>query len=506
MGDFMAGEIYSMLIDGSAFTDGEGNAMAALTSGFTISTAPLIKFMKVGTKHFDYSFFNGERYGSAACVSPSNEVFMVGGKNGTAGATTLLNDVWKLATNRAINCASSYGPKTDCSATTCTGGALGTSSATKTIWRAPSASGTKCMSSTGSMTMLGQIVATRTENCPCPTCATPPDGSLVANILDGGLYLNTSYTPVSVGGSLALNCGVGYTSNGSSFSCVFSSEYEGVFATPYPTCLQCADPTCGEVVPTTTTTAGPVTTKAPAPPPATSAAAGPATENITVYTLKASLVLDFGRLPENVTAAELAADTTFVANVASSIAVGLGVDPSKITITKIEVISRRRLSEVALRQLQGPKLKIEYEMITTSLAEATLVEETLADPTKSATFGAAFTAALVEKEAASGRVVELKEVVASPATVTSETKLVVIGATPAPATPAPTPATPTPSPSAPTPTPASVAPTPSPTPSEESEEEEGDNGAVIGGAVGGVVGLGVLGGAAYMYKKKSAQE
>merc|ERR1719335_1368218 len=111
--DFMAGEIYSMLIDGSAFTDVQGNAMAALTSGFTISTAPIIKFAKVGTKHWDsYSFFNGERYGSAACVSPSNEVFMVGGKNATAGATALLNDVWKLATNRAINCASSYGPKT----------------------------------------------------------------------------------------------------------------------------------------------------------------------------------------------------------------------------------------------------------------------------------------------------------------------------------------------------------------------------------------------------------
>merc|ERR1712054_199728 len=105
------------------------------------------------------------------------------------------------------------------------------------------------MPSTGSMTMLGQIVATRTENCPCPTCATPPDGSLVANILDGGLYLNTSYTPVSVGGSLALNCGVGYTSNGSSFSCVFSSEYAGVFATPFPTC----DP----IITTTTTTARP---------------------------------------------------------------------------------------------------------------------------------------------------------------------------------------------------------------------------------------------------------
>merc|ERR1711959_270432 len=78
--DLMAGEIYSMLIDGAAFTDAQGNAMAALTTGFTISTAPIIKFAKVGTKHWDsYSFFNGERYGAAACVSPSNEVFMVGG-------------------------------------------------------------------------------------------------------------------------------------------------------------------------------------------------------------------------------------------------------------------------------------------------------------------------------------------------------------------------------------------------------------------------------------------
>merc|ERR1711988_1089450 len=195
--DFMAGEIYSMLIDGSAFTDGEGNAMAALTSGFTISTAPLIKFMKVGTKHFDsYSFFNGERYGSAACVSPSNEVFMVGGKNGTAGSTALLNDVWKLATNRDINCGSAYGPKSACSATTCSGGALGTSTATRTIWRIPSAGGLKCMTSSGvAKTMMGQLVGTRTVDCPCPTCATPPAGGLVANILDNGTYLSTGYTP-----------------------------------------------------------------------------------------------------------------------------------------------------------------------------------------------------------------------------------------------------------------------------------------------------------------------
>merc|ERR1712139_512063 len=101
------------------------------------------------------------------------------------------------------------------------------------------------------MTMLGQVVTSRTENCPCPTCATAPDGSLVANILSEDL--STGYTPVSVGGSLALQCGIGYTANGSSFSCVYSTPYAGVFATPYPTC---------EPDVTTTTTAAPATTAA----------------------------------------------------------------------------------------------------------------------------------------------------------------------------------------------------------------------------------------------------
>merc|ERR1711904_536229 len=408
--DFMAGEIYSMLIDGSAFTDVQGNAMAALTSGFTISTAPIIKFGKVGTKHWDsYSFFNGERYGAAACVSPSNEVFIGGGKNGPAGSTALLNDVWKLATNRAINCASSYGPKTACSATTCTDGALGTSTAVSTIWKAPSASGLKCMSASGAMTMLGQTVATRTENCPCPTCATAPDGSLVANILEADL--STGYTPVSVGGYLALKCGVGYTANGSSFKCVYSTPYLGVFATPYPTC----DP-----IITTTTTAAPATTAAPLVETTAAVYETTRVENVTTYTVKSALTLDFGSLPENVTAESLAADTTFVANVGASIASGLGVDPSKVTITKITIVSRR-LSQVEARELAGTKLKVEYELVTTSLSDATAVQETLADPTKSAGFAAAFTTALVEKEAASGRAVTVKEIVPEAATVTSVT-------------------------------------------------------------------------------------
>merc|ERR1712070_357088 len=322
----------------------------------------------------------------------------------------------KLVTNRAINCASSYGPKTACSATTCTGGALGTSTATRTIWKAPSASGLKCMSASGSKTMLGQLVATRTENCPCPTCDTPPDGSMVANILDGGSYLNASYTPVSVGGSIALKCGIGYTGNGSSFSCVYSTPYLGVFATPYPTC----DPLI-----TTTTTA---TTATPLETTAVSYGTT-RVENITTYTVKSALTLDFGSLPENVTAESLAADTTFVSNVGASIASALGVDASKVTITKITIVTRR-LSEAQERQLQGPKLKVEYELVTTSLAEATAVQETLADPTKSTSFAAAFTTALVAKEAESGRAIVVKEIVPEAATVTSETVTVVI--TPAP--------------------------------------------------------------------------
>merc|ERR1712185_669727 len=103
----------------------------------------------------------------------------------------------------------------------------------------------------------------------------------------------------------------------------------GVFATPYPECAP---------IVTTTTTAPPATTAAPE----TTAGAATTTrvENITTYTVKSAVTLDFGSLPENVTAESLAADTTFVANVGSSIASALGVDPSKVTITKITIISR----------------------------------------------------------------------------------------------------------------------------------------------------------------------
>merc|ERR1711934_358717 len=232
----------------------------------------------------------------------------------------------------------------------------------------------------------------------------------------------------------------------------------------------------------------PVTTAKPTVAGETTA--GPTTTrivNVTTFTIKSALTLEFGSLPENVTGASLAADSTFVTNVADSIATGLGVDPSKVTITNIIIITRR-LSEAQKRQLQGAKLKIEYELVTTDAAEAQAVEETLDDPTKAAGFASAFSTALVEKEAASGRTVVVKEIVPEKAVVTSVTEAVIIAPTP-------------------TPTPPAASPTPAPAPAaEKEEEEESDNGAVIGGVVGGVVGLGVLGGAIYAFKKKSAQE
>merc|ERR1719443_590661 len=96
--------------------------------------------------------------------------------------------------------------------------------------------------------------------------------------------------------------------------------------------------------------------------PTTTAAAvsGPTTtriENITTYTVKSALTLSFGSLPENVTAESLAAHTTFEANVADSIASGVGVDPSKVTVTKIELVSRR-LSEAEGRVRNGHDISV----------------------------------------------------------------------------------------------------------------------------------------------------
>merc|ERR1719235_322783 len=93
-----------------------------------------------------------------------------------AKKTDALNDVWRLVTNRAINCAASYSPKTKCmeggsNATVCKGEppTLGVASSQLTIWRAPNERGTKCFDSAGvSRGGLGEVIAKKEDPCPCP--------------------------------------------------------------------------------------------------------------------------------------------------------------------------------------------------------------------------------------------------------------------------------------------------------------------------------------------------
>jgi len=128
-------------------------------------------------------------------------------------------------------------------------------------------------------------------------------------------------------------------------------------------------------------------------------------ETIMTYTLNSAVSLNFKSGPETATAESLAADTSFAANVADSIAVGLGVDPSKVTITMIRIIKPL----LRVTPSQDAKLKFDYKMVTTSFDEAEAAQATLHDPLRIISFFMrACTKALVEKEAVAGRKVELK--------------------------------------------------------------------------------------------------
>merc|ERR1712224_647641 len=107
------GEVYSITIDSGAFIDIQGNAYTGLTAGYTISTKPFITWSLSSSNNFDEgatNYFEGERYGASVCVDATNNLFVIGGHNGTVGSSSLLNDVWKLATYRGVNCAASIQP------------------------------------------------------------------------------------------------------------------------------------------------------------------------------------------------------------------------------------------------------------------------------------------------------------------------------------------------------------------------------------------------------------
>jgi len=252
--DLMPGEVYGITITSGAFTDIQGNAYAGLTTGYTISTKSLLGWSLVSSDNFDEgaaNYFEGERYGAAVAVDATNNLFVVGGHNGTAGSALYLNDVWKLATMRDINCGASKQPTYDCTTdgeapessnavTACEGVYAGKSNFNRTIWKAPSAGGRKCqMVPSGDFASeLGQIIEASFEYCDCPLCTfSPPNVTAEAPVYNALEDLEfTDELPVMGNLSeLDLTCQTGYEPTGG-FVCGFDTLETGKFLTPYPTC------------------------------------------------------------------------------------------------------------------------------------------------------------------------------------------------------------------------------------------------------------------------------
>merc|ERR1719159_2130845 len=343
-------------------------------------------------------------------------------------------------------------------------------------------------------------------------------------------YTYASTLPiVGHNGTLPLTCASGYEST-KDFTCLFQDLYTAVYETPYPRCVKspcrtaptphansvmnctvpkgdtetCSyecmpgygvngsvyagtvtcnlgtfvwdQPTACTLLPTTVTTTAAPTTEAP------STTAGLTTKegDKVVEIVKVASSMTITQVFEaNATGATLLADTGFVDSIETGIATGLGGSYSKddVTVTGFTLTPvARRLGAANARRLPEMALKVDYEILVADAAAADVIKATLADPTKNAAFTTAFSEAYTAAEASKGRTVEGLTVVQSvETTVKTETGII----------PAPT-----------TTTEAPAAPAPAP----KEEEEEDDGSAAV---IGGVGGAGVLGGAFYMYKKKS---
>jgi len=377
----MPGEVYTLNVDAEAFTDVQGNKLAAVSTGYTISTSQLIKFSKVAGTHFDDAaynsqYFDGHRFGAAAAVGPTNDVFVVGGRNGTAGAlsTSRLNDVFKLITRREVNCASSFGPDSECSATSCTGSTLGVATSSRTVWKSPSAAGLKCLDTNNlAVSVIGDVVSDQSTSCPCPSCiysvasTMMGNASMPANMVDDGAYLSVDYAMISASmGTQELKCMEGYTKSGD-FTCVAASAYLGKWLTPHPVCQpnNCSlAAVMASVGGTNTTTSGGMvsgdditsgstltikcgpgqrvkdssvssvtctngviagepmcekgtttTTTTTTVPEITTTTTTTSLINVTEYTITSSVELTFGALPPGTTLADAIAEPTFVNNI-----------------------------------------------------------------------------------------------------------------------------------------------------------------------------------------------
>jgi hypothetical protein len=580
--DWTPGEVYSVKIDAGAFTDLAGNAFAGLTTGWTISTKQLINFRAEtpstsGENFFDnLDYFDGSRYAASAVFDSTNNLYVIGGRNGTLGGSSQLNDVWMMATKKEVHCSSSIQPMFECTTdanepslsnavTSCmcpSGGCnalktdayAGSKKAITQVWKTSTPGGRQCMQNGMPNSLVGTILSTATINCPCPKCKDAPFNLSATNPMFNAIpdYTYGGDLPISGhNGTLPLTCATGYESS-KDFTCQFQDLYTAVYETPYPRCVKspcrtapvplansvmdCTVPkgdqetctytclggygvnnsvysgtvtcnlgtfvwdqptACTKLPTTTTTTAGPTTTTTAGPTTTTIAAntttAAPLTTKVgetIIEVLKVATSMTLTQtFPAGTTGESLLADTGYVDSIETGIATGLGDAYTKdeVTVTGFTlgaVAPSRRLGEA--RRLPEMSLTVDYEIEVKDAAAADSIKAVLADPTKRAAFTDSFVAAYTAAEADKGRTVEGVTVTQSATTTVKTEKRIVAAPTPAP-TPAPTVAS------------AAGAP--------KAEEEEDDGSAgVIGGAVGGVAGVGILGGAFYMYKKKQGSE
>jgi len=473
--DLMPGEAYMIAISEGAVKDVQDNAFAGLAEPYGISTRASLGFKLVMSDSFQDDDNAGRRFGSGGAVDAANRIFVLGGVNASQSSkkTEVLNDVWRLVTNRAINCASSFTPKSKCNeeggknATVCKGlpPTLGAASSEKIIWRAPDARGTRCLDDLGvPRGGVGEIISKKVEPCPCPFCISHPPGKMPENMVDSKYVL--AYTNISAAMvTLPIRCKTGYVPSGN-FTCGVRNQYIGAWVTPYP---QCAPAPC-ESWPAVANAGVPGKCGTPdhgvecevkcndgyrfAPEPSPQKlkcsfgkvqkpicmkkAAIPVglDEDMTkeIFIVRGELKLDLA-VPEGMTSEELSNDKEFQKSVKEALVAGLdgSVDPESVLILSIEVDTSRRLDDfdepggITARRLAGGKLKVLYMITVEDEGALADVLGKLNDP-EGGGFAEMFTKTLEKKAAENGfKGFKVKAMVALPPQ--TEVKIVEVSTT-----------------------------------------------------------------------------
>eukprot|EP00746_Dinoflagellata_sp_MGD_P166558 gnl/MRDRNA2_/MRDRNA2_96532_c0_seq1.p1 gnl/MRDRNA2_/MRDRNA2_96532_c0~~gnl/MRDRNA2_/MRDRNA2_96532_c0_seq1.p1 ORF type:complete len:3796 (-),score=582.92 gnl/MRDRNA2_/MRDRNA2_96532_c0_seq1:173-9922(-) len=255
------GEVYNVILDKGVVKDLEGNEFAGIAAGYyRISTAPLIRFSLVGDSYWSDSsvgYFDGPRYSPNVIIDGENNIFVIGGYNGTAGHAhdSALNDVWKFVTMRHVNCHSHHLPQSACSKKSCDSPSKrGTWSSTSRVWKPPTNAGTRCVVNNWPASSMNDATNSKSADCPCPMCLFPPDGR---NSSDPDYYpqpepgyipmptqmVNYSYTKGYTMVSAALEtrpllCRKGFHASGPFVCGVNQADpYSGQWQKPYPYCI-----------------------------------------------------------------------------------------------------------------------------------------------------------------------------------------------------------------------------------------------------------------------------